>query len=138
MLYETYLPGEAEPVHAAWATALGSAAGTGLEEIRRLGDVALHLEGAGDLAGCFDASIAAADAVSDDLISPGGGDASAAGVALWSRVESSAVGRLDEGGLLERTALACARVGRSSDALVAGERALALATVAGEARRSAG
>lgn len=61
VLYATFVPGEAEPVHAAWANVLESSSGTGLDEIRRQGDLALHYEGARDLTRCLDASLKAAD-----------------------------------------------------------------------------
>ena len=51
VLYVTFVPGEAEPVHAAWAKVLESRSGTGLDEIRRHSDLALHYEGARDLMG---------------------------------------------------------------------------------------
>ena len=134
VLYETYLPGEAEPVHAAWAAELRSDAGTGVEEIRRLADVALHLEGAGDLDGCFTASIAAADAARPARMWQEEAIHLQRVIALWSRVDTSTLG-LDEAALLERTAVACVRVGRSADAVAAGERAVALATAAGDILR---
>ena len=61
VLPTTYLPGEAGPVHAAWANQLAEEPSDGVDEVRRLGDLALHLEAAGDLAGCVTASLAAAD-----------------------------------------------------------------------------
>ncbi len=61
VLYVTFVPGEAEPVHAAWAKVLESRSGTGLDEIRRHSDLALHYEGARDLTRCLDASLKAAD-----------------------------------------------------------------------------
>ena len=134
VLYESYVPGEAEPVHAAWAAELRSDAGTGVEEIRRLADVALHLEGAGDLDGCFNASLAAADAAGAARMWQEEAIHLQRAIALWSRVDTSTLG-LDEAALLERTAVACVRVGWSDGALAAGGRALELATAAGEVLR---
>ncbi len=48
VLAETYLPGEAAPVHAAWAAHLESVSTEGVDELRRLGDLASHHERAGD------------------------------------------------------------------------------------------
>ena len=62
VLPATYLPEEAAPVHAAWADQLAQGTGEGLEEVRRLGDLALHQEAAGQLEACMVASLAAADA----------------------------------------------------------------------------
>ena len=38
VLAATYLPGQAAPVHAAWARQLEADRATGVEEVRRLGD----------------------------------------------------------------------------------------------------
>jgi DNA-binding CsgD family transcriptional regulator/tetratricopeptide (TPR) repeat protein len=64
-LYGTFVPGEAGPIHAAWAKALGSRSRTGIDEVRRQGDLALHYQGAGDLESCLDASLRAADLARD-------------------------------------------------------------------------
>jgi DNA-binding CsgD family transcriptional regulator/DNA-binding Lrp family transcriptional regulator len=61
VLYATFVPGEAETVHAAWAKALASRPATGLDEVQRQGDLALHYEAARDLESCLDASLRAAD-----------------------------------------------------------------------------
>ena len=44
VLAESYLPGEAAPVHAAWAAHLEALAAEGVDELRRLGDLASHHE----------------------------------------------------------------------------------------------
>ena len=44
VLAESYLPGEAAPVHAAWAAHLESFSAEGVDELRRLGDLASHHE----------------------------------------------------------------------------------------------
>ena len=53
VLAQTYLPGEAAPVHAAWAAHLESLSADGVDELRRLGDLASHHERAGDASGAF-------------------------------------------------------------------------------------
>jgi DNA-binding CsgD family transcriptional regulator/tetratricopeptide (TPR) repeat protein len=64
VLYATFVPGEAESVHAAWAKALESRTATGPDEVQRQGDLALHYEGAHDLESCLEASLRAADLAS--------------------------------------------------------------------------
>ncbi|MFI6680770.1 AAA family ATPase [Kribbella sp. NPDC050470] len=64
VLYATFVPGEAESVHAAWAKTLAARPATGLDEVQRQGDLALHYEAAGDLKACFEASLRAADLAS--------------------------------------------------------------------------
>ena len=44
VLAESYLPGEAAPVHAAWAAHLETVSTDGVDELRRLGDLASHHE----------------------------------------------------------------------------------------------
>ena len=61
LLDATFVPGEAEPVHAAWARALESRAVSGLDELQRQSDLALHYERARELADCLEASLRAAD-----------------------------------------------------------------------------
>ncbi len=47
VLADSYLPGEAAPVHAAWARRIAAKTTTGIDELRRLGDLATHHEQAG-------------------------------------------------------------------------------------------
>ncbi|TCC51073.1 hypothetical protein E0H75_13095 [Kribbella capetownensis] len=61
VLHGTFVPGEAGPLHAAWAKALESRSRTGIDEVRRLGDLALHHQSAGDLKSCLETSLRAAD-----------------------------------------------------------------------------
>jgi DNA-binding CsgD family transcriptional regulator len=61
LLYATFVPGEAEPVHAAWATTLESRPASGLDELQRQSDLALHYERARDLEASLEASLRAAD-----------------------------------------------------------------------------
>jgi DNA-binding CsgD family transcriptional regulator len=60
VLGDTLPPGAAIPVHAAWATTLERASSTGIDEVRRQGDLALHYEAANDLAAGLRASLQAA------------------------------------------------------------------------------
>ena len=61
VLIETYLPGEAAPVHAAWAAHLEPVSAEGVDELRRLGDLALHHEQAGEGVAAFTALLRAAE-----------------------------------------------------------------------------
>ncbi len=61
VLGETLPPGAAVPIHAAWATTLEQTSSTGIDEVRRQGDLALHYEAANDLAAGLRASLQAAD-----------------------------------------------------------------------------
>ncbi len=61
VLAESYLPGEAAPVHAAWAAHLESVPTDGVDELRRLGDLASHHERAGDGPAAFAALLQGAD-----------------------------------------------------------------------------
>ncbi len=61
VLYATFVPGEAEPIHAAWAKTLASRSATGVDELQRQGDLALHYERARDLDACLEASLRAAE-----------------------------------------------------------------------------
>ena len=61
VLAETYLPDEAAPVHAAWAAHLESFSTDGVDELRRLGDLASHHERAGNGAAAFRALLRGAD-----------------------------------------------------------------------------
>ncbi|TCC54384.1 hypothetical protein E0H73_38685 [Kribbella pittospori] len=65
VLYGTFVPGEAGPIHAAWAKALESRSRSGIDEVRRQGDLALHYQGAGDPESCLEASLRAADLARD-------------------------------------------------------------------------
>ena len=61
VLAESYLPGEATPVHAAWAAHLESVSTEGVDELRRLGDIASHHESAGEGAAAFGVLLQGAD-----------------------------------------------------------------------------
>ena len=61
VLAESYLPGEAAPVHAAWAAHLESFSAEGVDELRRLGDLASHHERAGEGVAAFTALLRGAD-----------------------------------------------------------------------------
>ncbi|MEU4293102.1 AAA family ATPase [Kribbella sp. NPDC026596] len=65
VLCGTLVPGEAGPIHAAWAKALESRCRTGIDELRRQGDLAQHYQGAGALGSCLEVSLRAAGLARD-------------------------------------------------------------------------
>ena len=104
VLAETYLPGEATPVHAAWAAHLETVSTEGIDELRRLGDLASHHERAGDGAAAFGALLQGAD-LAEKLSAPREAADLLAGAAdLWEAGADAAdvVGRAR---LLERPAM---------------------------------
>ncbi len=61
VLLESYLPGEAAPVHAAWAANLATRTAEGVDRLRHLGDLATHQEQAGADSAAFATLLGAAD-----------------------------------------------------------------------------
>ncbi|NIK59595.1 DNA-binding CsgD family transcriptional regulator/tetratricopeptide (TPR) repeat protein [Kribbella shirazensis] len=61
VLNATFVPGEAVPIHTAWARALESRTATAIDELRRFGELARHYEGAHRPAASLAASLRAAD-----------------------------------------------------------------------------
>jgi hypothetical protein len=59
VLLESYLPGEDEGAHGAWAKHLESTTSTGVDELRRLSDLALHYQHSGARAAAFSALLSA-------------------------------------------------------------------------------
>src|SRR4051812_27678188 len=59
-LLQTLLPGEATPLHTAWAATLCGRSAAGVEEMRRLGALAVHHEAAHDVPSAVRCSMAAA------------------------------------------------------------------------------
>ena len=128
LLDATFLPGEAAPLHRAWAEELGSWSAVGVEEVRRLGELALHHEGAGDLDACFAASLQAADAAREARLWRDEATHLSRATELWPRLGTTpAAGDRTEAEVLERAAVVLARVGRSAEAVVAADRGIALA-----------
>jgi DNA-binding CsgD family transcriptional regulator len=119
VLYATFVPGEAESVHAAWAKTLEARSAAGPDEVQRQGDLALHYERAHDLDACLEASLRAAD------LAKGIGAPREEAIhlrratRLWPRVHRSDADSVDrELDLLER-------VGRADDLLGDGEASFA-------------
>ena len=116
VLLESYLPGEAAPVHAAWAGHLASTSTDGVDELRRLGDLATHQELAGADAAAFGSLLEAADVAEGLGVRREAADLLARAAALWS---TGAPHPHDDGAharLLQRASRACERVDRAADA----------------------
>ncbi len=96
VLYGTYLPGESAPVHRAWAAGLASASASGAEEVRRLGDLALHAEQGGQVDAAFLASVAAADGARAARLWREEPVHLRRATRLWPDVSASARGSLEE------------------------------------------
>ena len=114
MLAESHLPGEAAPLHAAWAAHLASVSSDGVDELRRLGDLATHQERAGAGHAAFNVLLRGAD-LAEELGAPReAADMLARATRLWeaSADPADTVGRA---ALLERAAAACRWVGRAHD-----------------------
>ena len=116
VLAESYLPGEAEPVHAAWARHLEVTASEGVDELRRLGDLALHHERAGEGSAAYVDLLAGAD-LADTMRAPReAADLLTRAVELWD-VSPDPADLVAHARLLERASLACSWVGRDEDAV---------------------
>ena len=114
VLAESYLPGEAAPVHAAWAAHLEPLSAEGLEELRRLGDLASHHEQAGHGSAAFTALLRGAD-LAEDLGAPReAADLLARAADLWG-VAADATDTVSHAQLLERAGKACEWVGRAQE-----------------------
>jgi DNA-binding CsgD family transcriptional regulator len=126
-LEATFVPGETVPIHAAWARALECRSRSGIDELRRLGDLALHYEGAHEPQRCLDTSRQAAD-VAHDLKAPQQEAVHLARAArLWSAIyPNEAEQRDDELDLLERLALVSYQVSAGEQTFAAWDRALEL------------
>ena len=114
VLAESYLPGEAAPVHAAWARSPRADSADGVDELRRLGDVALHHEQAGAGVAAFTALLRGAD-LAEKLGAPReAADLLVRAADLWETGAdpSDVVGHAR---LLERAGDACLQVGRTTD-----------------------
>ena len=116
VLAESYLPGEAAPVHAAWAAHLESVSAEGVDELRRLGDIASHHEQAGDGVAAFAALLRGADLAEKLGARREAADLLARAADLWE-VAADATDTVGHAQLLERAGDACDRVGRHRRAI---------------------
>ncbi len=127
VLYATFVPGEAEPMHAAWAKTIESRPATGLDEVQRLGDLALHYEAAHDLESCLEASLRAADLAGGIRARREEAVHLRRAARLWPAARGGDAHRVDEEvGLLERVARASDMVGDGEASFRTWSRALEL------------
>jgi tetratricopeptide (TPR) repeat protein len=118
--------GEAESAHAAWAATLQLRTFTGLDEVRRQGDLALHHEGAHDMEACLKASLGAADLAAKLKTPREEALHLRRAVYLWPQVRRDTDKSGQELDLLERVAYVTNLVGDGQASLAALNRALDL------------
>ena len=114
VLAESFLPGEAAAVHAAWAARLESVSAEGVDELRRLGGLASHYERAGDASGAFRSLLRGADLSEKLHAYREAADLLVRAVDLW-KVADDAGDAVAQARLLERAGAACRRVGRAGE-----------------------
>ncbi len=119
VLLGSYLPGEAAPVHAAWAEHLEKASATGVEELRRLGDLATHHERAGASEAAFGTLLRAADLAEELGAFREHADLLTRAADLWDAGASEPADVRARARLLERAGDACAMMERYGDCLPA-------------------
>jgi len=115
VLLGTYLPGEAAPVHAAWAQHLEKTSAAGVEELRRLGDLATHHEQAGASAAAFGTLLRAADLAEELGAFREHADLLTRAADLWEAGASQPENDLARARLLERAGIACEMMERWGD-----------------------
>ncbi len=135
VLYESYPPGGTVLVHRAWAAALAGTTAVGVAEVRRLGDLARHSQGAGEPGESFRASMAAAGEAARGRLWRQEALHLRRATELWP-VPRAELPSLDEAELFERAFTASSRVGDDLEGLRAGEHALELARAAGDPVRT--
>ena len=123
VLNATFVPGEAVPIHAAWAEALEGRSSTGIDELRRVGELASHYEGAHRPDASLVASLRAADLAKQLRALPEEAVHLRRAAHLWPADSPPADGELD---LLERLAVVSDLVGDSEETLAAWSRSLQL------------
>ena len=120
------LPGEAAPIHAAWAGMLLRCCASGIDEVRRQAAIAIHCEAAGDARGAFDAYLRAAD-LTDEQRSPGEAARNLVRAAsLWTEGAPRTADTTALLTLLERAAHMCCRAEQGDQGLTLLARALEL------------
>jgi tetratricopeptide (TPR) repeat protein len=127
VLNATFVPGEAVPVHAAWAKTLEARAGIGIDGLQRLGDLAHHYEGAQDPEASLDASLRAADLAKQLKALPEEAVHLRRAARLWPTVHNAGTQAVDgELDLLERWAFVSSMVGTGEETLTAWNRSYQL------------
>ena len=114
VLTESYLPDEAAPVHAVWAAHLESLSADGVDELRRLGDLASHHERAGQQPAAFRALLRGAD-LAEELGAPReAADLLVRAADLWDAA-ADATDTVGHAQLLARAGEACMWIGRAQE-----------------------
>lgn len=126
LIYGTLLPSELGPIHLSWARKLEFEVRTGVDEVRRQGDLARHYEEGGDLTRSLTASLRAAELAEGMKAVREVALHLQRAVRLWPLVHDDSEGRQPEGELLERAARASRRIGDGEFTLAAWSRALLL------------
>ncbi len=116
VLVDSYLPGEAVPVHAAWAEHLAATTADGVDELRRLGDLATHQHLSGTDAEAFGTLLRAADVAETLRVRREAGDLLVRAVDLWGTGAPNPDDDVAHARLLERAGRACNRADRIDDA----------------------
>lgn len=136
VLPTTYLSGEAAPIHAAWADQLAERPAAGVEEVRRLGDLALHQDAANRVDECFVASLAAADAARGMRMWREEEAHLDRALRLWPDADPGLTAGHDLATLHERAARAGRYIGHTSEAVEHLSLARRVVEVAGDVRRA--
>ena len=124
VLMDTFLPGEAASVHAAWARSLLRSQAVGIDEVRRQSALALHFEAAGDARGAFDASVRAAELAEQQQLTDEAARSLVRAAALWDRGAPAPDDTMALVALLERGGTLCNRSDRGAEAHALISRAL--------------
>ena len=114
VLAGSYLPGEAASVHAAWASRLETVSSDGVDELRRLGDLASHRERAGERSAAFDALLRVRNLAEKIGARREAAELLIRAADLWE-LGADTTDDIARARLLERAAHACGRVHRVPD-----------------------
>ena len=126
VLGDTLPPGAAVPIHAAWATTLERVSSTGIDEVRRQGDLALHYEAANDLAAGLRASLQAAELAREIKAPHEAAVHLRRAAGLWPAVHRDQPDGAGEVQLMEDLARASHLIGDGEASIAAWSRALEL------------
>ena len=132
VLLDSFLPGEAGVVHAAWAGHLEHGTTGGIDQLRHLGDLATHHEQAGAAPAAFAALLRGADIAAELGAFRESADLLSRAADLWDAGAPDRDDGVARAELLERAGRACWSVDQVYDAVRLLERASALVDPATE------
>ncbi|MFI7068638.1 ATP-binding protein [Kribbella sp. NPDC050124] len=139
VLNATFVPGEAVPIHVAWAKTLEQRTATGIDELRRVGDLALHYEAAHEPQACLEASLRAVGLARQLKSMPEEALHLGRAVRLWPTVTHREPKPVDrELDLLERLGFICGLVGDPEASLAAWRRSFELVDERNDPLRASG